>query len=194
MTRGLRAASLALAILLAGYTIASAPAERTRSRGTFASRLLGPVAPLAAAIEWGRFDAAVRAGDETRAWEHADRALLLDPEDPDGWKYLAHYAVFDRGSPRRTDDRLERQRWVEFGIAVLERGEREAANPGPVAFKLGVVYLALAQQDDADRSLPISSRETWSRAAAAFERAAAADEPVAAEAARLSRAEAERGG
>lgn len=194
MNRGLRIALFAVAGLLAWYSIAAAPDEAKRSRGTFASRLLGPVAPIVAAIEWGRFDAAARAGDEPRAWRHADRALFLAPEDPDGWILLAHYAVFERGSPRRTESVIERRRWVEYGIAILERGERESANPGPVAFKLGVVYLALAHQPGDERSLPLSLRETWTRAAEAFDRAAAAGEPVAAEAATLARAEAESAG
>ncbi|MCY2961992.1 MAG: hypothetical protein NTY35_17685 [Planctomycetota bacterium] len=189
-----RAALLVLAGGLAWATVASAPAEPTRSRGTFASRLLGPFAPLAAAIEWGRFDAAAGVGDDVRAWKHADRALLLAPEEADGWTFLAHHAVYDRGSPRRTGDPAERRRWVEIGLAVLERGEREARNPGPVAFKMGVVYISLANQAESERALPISRREAWSRAADAFERAAAAGEPVAAEAARLARVEALEGG
>ncbi len=187
-----RAVCFAASGLLAWYAIASTPANRLAAQGTFASRLLGPVAPIAAAIEWGRFDAAATAGDEARAWRHADRALLLDPEDPEGWKLLAHHAVFERGSPRRSASLAERRRWVEYGIAILDRGEHEAANPGPVAFKMGIVYLALAHQEDGERTLPISRREAWTRAAEAFERAAAASEPVAAEAARLAREEAER--
>src|SRR5690606_28743068 len=91
----LRIALLALAGALAWATIATAPADRKEAHGTFASRLLGPFAPIAAALEWGRFDAAVRAGDDVRAWRHADRALLLAPEDPDGWTFLAHHAVYE---------------------------------------------------------------------------------------------------
>lgn len=194
MRPALRIALLALAGALAWATIATAPADRKEAHGTFASRLLGPFAPIAAALEWGRFDAAVRAGDDVRAWRHADRALLLAPEDPDGWTFLAHHAVYERGSPRRTEDPAERRRWVEIGLAILARGEREARNPGPVAFKAGVVHVSLANQEDGERALPISRREAWSRAAEAFERAAAAGEPVAAEAGRLARAEAGSGG
>lgn len=189
-----RGALLALAALLAWGTIATAPSERKAARGTFASRLLGPFAPLAAAIEWGRFDAAARVGDDGRAWKHADRALMLAPEESDGWTFLAHHAVYDRGSPRRTADPAERRRWVEIGLAVLARGEREARDPGPVAFKVGVVYISLANQAEVERALPIDRKAAWSRAADAFERAAAAGEPVAAEAARLAREEAQSGG
>jgi len=186
-----RIALLALGAVLAWWTIHSAPPERKTARGTFASRLLGPFASLAAGIEWGRFDEAASAGDEARAWKHADRALFLDPENPGGWTYLAHHAVYELGSPRRTADPADRRRAVELGLAILARGERESRDPGPVAFKAAVVHISLANQDDDERRLPISRREAWSRAADAFERAAAAGEPVAAEAAVLARAEAD---
>ncbi len=189
-----RIALLALAAACAWATIAYAPAERKDARGSFASRLLGPFAPLVAAIEWGRFDAATRAGDDAGAWKHADRALVFAPDASDGWTFLAHHAVYDRGSPRRTADPEERRRWVETGLAFLARGEREARDPGPVAFKAGVVYISLANQPDDERALPISRRTAWTLAADAFERAAAAGEPVAAEAARLAREEARAGG
>ena len=194
MKLGARITLLGLAALTAWGTIASAPAERKAARGTFASRLLGPFAPLAAAIEWSRFDAAARVGDDGRAWKHADRALMLAPEESDGWTFLAHHAVYDRGSPRRTADPAERRRWVEIGLAILARGEREARDPGPIAFKTGVVYISLANQGDGERALSITGREAWSLAADAFERAADAGEPVAAEAAELARAEARSGG
>lgn len=156
-------------------------------RGSFASRLLGPLAGLSAALELGRFDAALRAGDEARAWTHADRALALAPDRSGGWTYLAHHAVFERASPLRTQDPAERRRWVEVGLALLARGEREARDPGPVAFRAGIVYVSLASQEDGQRALPLTRAEAWNLAAEAFERAAAAGEPAAAEAARLAR-------
>ena len=162
--------------------------------GSFASRLLGPLAGLAAAVEWGRFEAALRQGDEARAWIHADRALALAPEESGGWTYLAHHAVFERASPLRTQDPLERRRWIEVGLALLERGEREAHDPGPVAFRAGIVYATLASLDDGLRALPIARAEAWNRAAEAFDRAAAAGEPAAEEAARLAREAARESG
>jgi hypothetical protein len=186
-----RALLFAVAGVLAVVTVRTAPDDHAAEHGSFASRLLGPFAPFAAELEWGRFEAAARVGDEGRAWKHADRALALAPDLADGWTFLAHYAVFERGSPRRSADPAERRRWVELGLAVLARGEREARNPGPVAFKTAVVWIALANQSEPERSLPVTRREAWTRAADAFERAAAAGEPVAAEAARLARAEAE---
>ncbi|MBL8861603.1 MAG: hypothetical protein JNK02_06280 [Planctomycetes bacterium] len=191
MKRAARLAWLAVGLGLATWTVASAPRDAAAARGTLASRLLGPFAPLAAAIEWGRFDAAAGAGEEGRAWKHADRALRLAPADPRGWTFLAHHAIYELGNPRRTPDAAERRRAVELGLAILARGEREARSPGPAAFKAGVVHLSMAQQDDAERWLPISRRAAWLRAAEAFERAALAGEPVAAEAARLARAAAQ---
>jgi len=155
--------------------------------GSFASRLLGPLVGIAAAVEWGRFESALRQGDEGRAWIHADRALALAPDRSGGWTYLAHHAIFERASPLRTQDPVERRRWIEVGLALLARGEREALDPGPVAFRTGIVYATLAGREDGRRALPISSAEAWRLAAEAFDRAAAAGEPIAAEAARLAR-------
>lgn len=194
MKPAVRALLLGAGLALAWATVATAPDERKTARGGIASRLLGPLAPIAAWIEWGRFDAAARVGDEARAWKHADRALALAPEDADGWTLLAHHAIYERANPRRTADPAERRRWVEIGLAVLARGEREARRPGRVAFKTAVVHVTLASQDDAERNLPISRAEAWTRAADAFERAAAAGEPVAADAARIAREHALEGG
>jgi hypothetical protein len=188
--RSARLLLAALACATAAWAFLAAPEDGHEPRGTFAARLLGPLAPVLAAIEWGGFDAAVEAGDEAAAWRHADRALLLAPDAAAGWTTLAHHAVWELGNPRRTPDAAGRQRAVELGLAILARGEIASADPGRVAFKTGVVYLSLANQDDADRALPLGRREAWTRAAEAFERAAAAGEPVAAEAARLCRAEA----
>jgi hypothetical protein len=102
--------------------------------------------------------------------------------------------VFERASPLRTQDPLERRRWVEVGLLLLERGEREAHDPGPVAFRAGIVYATLASLDDGLRALPITRAEAWNRAAQAFDRAAAAGEPAAEEAARLAREEARDSG
>jgi hypothetical protein len=189
-----RVALLALAAACAWWTVRATPPAASEVRGTFASRLLGPLAPLGAAIEHARFEAAAGAGDEGRAWKHADRALALAPGDASLWTALAHHAVYELASPRRNPDPAARRRAVELGLAILARGEREARDPGRVAFKAGVVYLSLAAADDERRALPIARREAWVRAAEAFERAAAHGEPVAAEAARLARIEAETGG
>ena len=190
MRPGARLFLAALAGVTAAWAFVAAPEHVHGRRGTFAARLLGPLAPVLAAIEWGRFDAAAEAGDEAAAWRHADRALLLAPDAAAGWTTLAHHAVYGLGNPRRTPDAAGRRRAVELGLAILARGESAARDPGRVAFKTGVVYLSLAHQDDGDRALPLGRREAWTRAAEAFERAAAAGEPVAAEAARVCRAEA----
>ncbi len=177
---------LAGAVACAWLALRTPPDDHER-HGSFASRLLGPLSGLAAAVEWGRFEAAVRQGDEGRAWIHADRALALAPDRSGGWTYLAHHAVFERASSLRTQDPAERRRWVEVGLALLARGEREAHDPGPVAFRAGIVYVTLAGQEDGQRALPISRAQAWRLAAESFDRAAAAGEPIAAEAARLAR-------
>lgn len=163
-----------------------------RPRGGSLERLLGPFAPLAAAIEWSRFDRALAAGRPELAYERAERALALAPSDASGWKALAHHFVYERASPELEPDRAVRRRWVAIGLDVLDRGETLARDPGAVAFKRGVVYLSLASQSDDARGTTLTSEQCWLAAADAFERAAREGEPLAADAARLSREEARR--
>ncbi len=165
------------------WSAAHLPAPAPRS---LPERLLGPVADLAAAAEWVRADLAWTRGRTDLYDLRAQRALRLAPGDPNGWAYYAHHLVYDRGSPT-LGDKAEREVWVRAGISVLERGERETRRPGKLAFQLGIVYLSLAQVDDEDRPLPLSRAQAWRAAAAAFDRAAAYGEPVAAEAADAAR-------
>ncbi len=188
MNAAARVLLVAAAAWLAWFGAARAPAENAPDASrSLAGRLLGPFAEGIALVEWGRFEAAWRRGDERAAYVHADRALALDPGAAGGWIHLAHHAVYERAAPRREPDARERERWVRTGLDLLERGERAAREPGRVAFKRGVVFLSLAAQADGNRWLPITRREAWTAAAEAFERADAAGEPIAAEAAHLAR-------
>jgi hypothetical protein len=161
--------------------------ERPRSP---AERLLGPIADLAATIQWVRVDEAENDGRLALAQQRAAIALEISPGDPGGWIYYAEHLVYNRASPLREPDRVARERWVRAGLALLERGERESRMPGRVAFARGAVYLSLASLDDADRPLPITRVEAWTAAAEAFEKAARFGEPIAAEAAAHARGEA----
>lgn len=194
--RSVALALLALAVAIGVWTAKHTPPPPERS---LAERLLGPVAEIAAAVEWVRADAAW-ARDRIDLYDaRAEFALKLAPGDPNGWAYYAHHLVYDRGSPRREfgfgagpDGRLvERGHWIRAGLAVLERGEKVCREPGRLAFRRAIVFLSLAQVDDAERPLPITRQEAWRSAAEAFERAALLGEPLAAEAARGARAEAD---
>lgn len=187
--RPLAVACFAAAAALVAWTAARARSDDARPR-SIAELLLGPVVDLAATLEWVRFDDALRAGRPELAEQRAELALDLAPGDADAWNYYAQHLIYDRASPLREPDAAARERWVRAGLDVLGRGERESRDPGRVAFQRGVVYLALAQLFDANRPLPITRAEAWLEAAAAFDRAASAGEPLAAQMARLARQQA----
>jgi len=150
-------------------------------------RALGPVASLAAGVQWIRVDVAIRRGDYARAYERAETALALDPGDPAGWIFLAHHLLYERASLSREPDRDARARWIRAGIETLERGERASSDPGAVDFEHGVALAFLGSLADADRAWPESAERAWELAARAFEAAAAHGTRSAAQAAALAR-------
>lgn len=185
---------IGIACIVAGLAIAARivltrPARDDRAR-PLAERLLGPIAELAATVEWVRVDEAWNHGHGELADERAEFALRLAPGAASGWVNYARHLVYDRASILREPDPAERERWVRAGLAILERGERESREFGRVAFQHAIVYLSMTQLDGADRPLPITRRAAWLAAADAFDRAAAAGEPVAHEAAAAARASA----
>ncbi len=176
------------AALVAWIAMRSGTAEARA--GSLTERLLGPIADMAATMQWVRVDEAENAGHPELAQARAAIALDISPGDPSGWIYFGEHLIYDRASPLREPDPIARERWVRAGLAVLERGERESRRPGRVAFARAAVYLALASLDDADRPLPIRRVDALVAAADAFERAARAGEPLAAEYAEKVRREA----
>lgn len=178
-------AAIAIAIRIA----ATNPPRDERARPLF-ERLLGPIAEVAATVQWVRVDEAWNHGHPELADARAEFALRLAPGSPSGWVSYAHHLVYDRASINREPDPAERERWVRAGLAILDRGERESRAPGKVAFQRAIVFLTLTQLDAAERPLPVTRRAAWLAAAEAFERAAANGEPVAAQAARAARASA----
>ena len=156
-------------------------------------RVLGPIASLAADVQWIRVDVALRRADYARGYERAETALALDPEDPAGWIFLAHHLLYERASPAREPDRDARARWIRAGIETLERGERASGDPGEVFFEHGVALAFQASLADEDRAWPESAAEAWELAARAFEGAAAHGTPNASKAAALARERAATG-
>lgn len=179
---------VALVLFAAAGLLGAFSATRTTAQAprSLAERLLGPIADLAAAVEWVRADVAWRHGRMDLFDARAATALRLAPSDPSGWATYAHHLVFDRPAPLGLGPR-ERRLWVEAGLDVLARGERESRGRGALAFQRGIVFLYLAQFDDEDRPLAITRTEAWLSAAEAFDRAATLGEPFAAEAAQAAR-------
>jgi hypothetical protein len=159
--RGVLVWFVAIALSLAG--LARDPAESRRG-------LLGPIAGLAASIEWVRFDSALSRGRTDLAYARAEHALELDPTSTDGWSYFASHLVFDRGSAEVEHDPERRWQWIRAGLEVLERGEATAREPARLVLYRGLVHAALA---DSGGSFELSDEAHAELARALFERAGA---------------------
>jgi hypothetical protein len=151
-------------------------------RSSLAERLLGPVARLAADIQWVRSDSALRHGETALAYARAESALRLAPSDPGGWIFLAHHFLYERASLLREPDPLVRREWIRAGLDLLARGEERVHDPSEIAFYRGIAFAYFGSLDDADRIWPASRREAWELAADAFERSAELGHVLGAEA------------
>ncbi len=165
------------------------PARRPSS---IAWRLLGPVASLAASVQWVRVHDAMRAGRTDLALARARTALALDPGATAGWVFLATHLVFDRASAERERDPGRRMAWIRAGLETAERGEDTARDPGELARWQGLVLGMLAQEDE-PLAWPGGVRRLWLDAADDFERASRLGQADAAELARRARGNAEAG-
>ncbi len=161
-----------LALLLA-LGVCFAPLPPTREHATsssLAGRLLGPVAALAASVQWVRADVAFRRGRVELFLTRAETALALAPESADGWSYLAMNQAFSLASPEREPDPARRLAWIRAGLATAAEGERVALAPGELAVLAGTIMVKTAALDP-DLPWPGGLTAIWEAAADHFERA-----------------------
>lgn len=178
----LRAAGWALVALstLAWWsTEGCAPAETDAGDGaeqrSLAGRLLGPLAGLAADIQWVRAHDALRRGRADLGLARADTALALAPEATGGWLLLARHLAFDRASEEREPDPARRLAWVRAALELARRGEASAREPAELAVWQGLVRVKEA--DEGDLSWPGGERALLEQAVLDFERAGALGHP-----------------
>lgn len=103
-----------------------------RSQGAtsgLGTRLLGPLASVAASVEWVRFDRAVEAKNFTQAYAIANRALALDPASPHGWDLYAGHLIFYRGGALLEADPERRVDWIRAGLDLLAEGAAKSRAP-----------------------------------------------------------------
>ena len=141
-------------------------------------RLFGPVASLAASLQWVRMEAAIDAGERVRAHEIARLALELDPGSTEGWSYYARELVFQRASPTYETDPRERTRWVRLALDLLEEGSASAREPEELHHFQGQILGYLIDLEGAipwpggERALRLEAAEAYERAAALGKRGA----------------------
>lgn len=120
---------------------------RPRDRRPLAARLLGPVASLAASVQWVRFDSTVREGQFESAYAIAERALELDPRAPQGWMHLASHLAYFRASAENEPDPERRRQWITAALDLLSRGEQQTSEPAELAFMRGLVLYTVSESD-----------------------------------------------
>jgi hypothetical protein len=101
-----------------------APAPRACPAG-----LLGPIAELAAEIQWVRYEGALTRGEEARALALAESALALAPHVGAGWQRLAAHQGYDLASPALEPDLARRREWLAAAESTLERGAALVEQP-----------------------------------------------------------------
>jgi len=175
----------AVVLALVAWSLAAGPRRANARPTTGVQRLLGPVAGIAASVQWVRVDGAIRAGRPDLALARAETALTLDPGATGGWKLLAGHLAFDRASAERERDPALRLAWVEAGLEVARRGERTARNPEELAWWQGLLCAMHAELDDLP--WPGGSDALWRAAIEHFERAARLGHPEGAELAESAR-------
>ncbi len=137
---------------------------------TFAARLLGPVAWLAAGWLWFRVRQALEEGRPGVAYARAERALELDPSSTGAWSFLASHYAHDRASPDAEPNPALRTSWVRAALALLERGEASAREPAELALHRGLILVHVGDFDGAI-PWPGGKAGAWTEADSAFERA-----------------------
>ncbi len=145
-------------------------------------RALGPLASVAASVEWVRFRQALFDGDTTRAYAIAEGALALDPSGEGGWLNYAQHLIFTRGSFAENETPEARRRWIQSGFDLLERGEALCRTPGELAFVAGLIRTGfLASIPDEDLGWPGGPDALLKQGTLDLQRAAAAGRIGAAE-------------
>lgn len=181
-------ACVALALIVAPIALE----RRPREQRSLAERALGPIAGLAASIEWVRADHALRHERFELAYARAEHALALAPRAPEGWKFLARHFAFQRASPQREPDPSVRRQWLQAAFDVLERGEKVVRPGGELAFERGLILLDCAEiatlptVAPEERPWPGRASATYEQAARAFARAAERGHPQGRENAELA--------
>jgi len=138
---------------------------------------LGPFAELGSNLQWIRFQRARLAGDQERAFLHAENALALRPTATEGWQLLAAHLGYFLASPAREPDPDTRLAWFRAGLEVTRRGETVAEHPEALMLMRGILLLNKAELDP--EIWPGGAAGLLAEAEAAFRAARDAGEPDA---------------
>jgi hypothetical protein len=144
------------------------------------TRLIAPLLPLAASVQWVRVERAMHAGRPELALSRAQTLFELEPHSGDARVFVSMYLAFQLGSPERELDPARRAGWLRAALEVVQRGEASAEDPAELALWQGEL-LARAAQSDPELEWPDGVRGLWRDALGNYERAARMGSELAAE-------------
>ena len=137
MSKGKRSAGLlGAALLLAAGSYLSSPAK-SRS-------WLGPLAPVAAQVQWVRAEGAISAGRPGQALRLMESAVELDPGATTGWVSLADHMGLYLASAESGADMETRATWLRTALELAQRGEDWARQPQLLALHRGLLLVSHA--------------------------------------------------
>jgi hypothetical protein len=134
--------------------------------------VLGPLAPIAAQVQWVRGHVAARAGAEGRAFALMESAVRLDPRSVDAWIALSDQLGLQLASAESGRSPEERAEWLRAACSTLVEGMDQARRPSQLALHRGLLLMSHAETDP-ELTWDGGVRGLWSDAASAFEEARA---------------------
>lgn len=132
--------------------------------------LLGPLAPIAAQVQWVRGHAARLAGDQGRAFLLMESAVRFEPRSTTAWITLSNQLGLQLASSESGRSPEERAEWLRAACSVLKQGETYARHPEGLALHRGLLLVSHAETDP-NLAWEGGILGLWSQATEAFERA-----------------------
>jgi len=134
--------------------------------------LAGPLAPLAAQVQWVRAHSALAQGQGARAFVLMRSAVALEPASISAWTLMANQLGLQLASPESGRPAEERAAWLRAALTTLEQGESEVHRPEALALH-GAILLISHAETDPDLPWPGGTRGLFADAAERAERALA---------------------
>jgi len=134
--------------------------------------LAGPLAPLAAQVQWVRAHSALAHGQGARAFVLMRSAVALEPSSPSAWILMANQLGLQLASPESGRPADERAAWLRAALATLEEGQAEVERPEALALH-GAILLMSHAETDPDLPWPDATRGLFADAADQARRALA---------------------
>ena len=162
----------ALVLAMVGTKLAGPPQSRS---------WLGPLAPVAAQVQWVRADGAIQAGLSGEVLRLMESAIELDPGSTAGWIALADHLGLYLASAEAGASMEIRASWLRTALDLTRRGEVWASHPERLALHRG---LLLVSHGDLEESLDWNGKTgneariaLFQDASIAFDEAAALGHP-----------------